>query len=62
MRTSVRTAADRRTDHLLTLFCVLLFLVLLGITGHFDYEEARRVECSNSSQGYDPSQDVCLPR
>lgn len=62
MRTSVRTAADRRTDRLLTAFCALLFLALLGVMGHFDYEEARRVECSNSSRGYDPSQDVCLPR
>jgi hypothetical protein len=62
MRTAVKTAAERRTDRLLTALLLALLLALLGIMGSLDYDEARRLECSNSSQGYDPAHDQCLPR
>jgi hypothetical protein len=39
---------------------VLFITFLLGITGKWDYEEARRQECDERyHQAYDPDKDIC---
>lgn len=37
----------------------LFVLVMLGITGKWDYEDQRRLECNEYNQAYDPERDAC---
>lgn len=39
---------------------VLFILILLGITGKWDYEDARRLECAEYNRAYDADKDECV--
>lgn len=38
---------------------ILFIVIMLGITGKWDYEEARRQECAEYNQSYDADKDAC---
>ncbi len=43
----------------LVMLLILVAIAAFGITGRWDYEDARRLECAQHGQSYDDKEDVC---